>query len=167
MMKRKRELPVAGDVNVIPFIDMLSVIIIFLIMVASFLNIGIVESSMPKAGGGESASVAQPEKKKQEKEKLNLTIAITDKGFYVGGAGAILQERAGEPTIPKVNGKYDFKALNDKLWEIKQKFPDEWDVIILPEDNIDYQTIIKTMDAARERWVEENGKKVKNISFQT
>jgi biopolymer transport protein ExbD len=120
---------VAGDVNVIPFIDMLSVIIIFLIMVASFLNLGVVESSMPKAG--ESASVAQPEKKKEEKEKLNLTIAITDKGFYVGGAGAILQEKAGEPTIPKVDGKYDFKALNDKLWEIKQKYPDEWDVIIL------------------------------------
>ncbi|MDT7906997.1 MAG: biopolymer transporter ExbD [Candidatus Calescibacterium sp.] len=164
MIKRKRELPVSGDVNVIPFIDMLSVIIIFLIMVASFLNLGVIESSMPKAGG-ESASVAQPEKKKEEKEKLNLTIAITDKGFYIGGAGAILQQRAGEPTIPKVDGKYDFKALNDKLWEIKQRYPDEWDVIILPEDDIDYQTIIKTMDAARERWVEENGKKVKKYLF--
>lgn len=161
--KRKRELPVSGDINVIPFIDMLSVIIIFLIMVASFLNIGVVETSMPK-GGGSPAQIAEPQKKEQ-KEKLNLTIAITEKGFYVGGAGAILQERAGEPTIPKKDGKYDFKALNDKLWEIKQHYPDEWDVVILPEDNIDYQTIIKTMDAARERWVEENGKKVKKYLF--
>jgi biopolymer transport protein ExbD len=94
MMKRKRELPVAGDVNVIPFIDMLSVIIIFLIMVASFLNLGVVESSMPKAGG-ESASVAQPEKKKEEKERLNLTIAITDKGFYVGRSRGNITRKSG------------------------------------------------------------------------
>ncbi len=162
---KKRSMPVSGDVNVIPFIDMLSVIIIFLIMVASFLNLGVVETSMPRSGD-KQAQVAQPEKKEEKKERLDLTIAITDRGFYVGGAGAILGARVGEPTIPKKpNGEYDFVALNDKLWEIKQKYPEEWTVIILPEDSIDYQTIIKTMDAARERWVNENGKRIKKYLF--
>ncbi len=161
--KGKRELPVSGDVNVIPFIDMLSVIIIFLIMVASFINLGVVESSMPRSGP--SAQVAEKKKKEEKKKKLNLTIAITDKGFYIGGAGAILTTK-GEPTIPKKpNGEYDYEALNEKLWEIKQKFPDEWDVIIMPEDQIEYQVIIKTMDASREKWIEENGRRIKKYLF--
>lgn len=165
MRKRRRELPVSGDVNVIPFIDMLSVIIIFLIMVSAFLNLGIVESSMPTAGAP-SAEVAQQKKEQEEKEKLDLTIIITDKGFYIGGAGAILQQKAGEPTIPKKpDGEYDYQALNDKLWEIKQNYPNEWTTIILPEDQIEYQVIIKTMDAAREKWIEENGKKIKKYLF--
>lgn len=166
LRQRKRELPVSADVNVIPFIDMLSVIIIFLIMVASFLNLGTVESSMPRAGGEEQeAEVTQPQKQQKE-ERLDLTIAITDKGFYIGGAGAILQQRAGEPTIPKKpNGEYDYEALNNKLWEIKQKYPNEWTAILLPEDGIKYEVIIKTMDAAREKWIEENGKKIKKYLF--
>ncbi len=166
MRRRKKELPVSGDINVIPFIDMLSVIIIFLIMVSAFLNLGIVESSMPVAGGAPSAEVAQQKKQQEQQEKLDLTIIITDKGFYIGGAGAILQQRSGEPTIPKKpNGEYDYQALNNKLWEIKQTYPNEWTVIILPEDQIEYQVIIKTMDAARERWIEESGKKVKRYLF--
>lgn len=163
---KKRELAVSGDINVIPFIDMLSVIIIFLIMVASFMNLGVVESSMPRAGGAEAQTAEQAQQQQQQEERLDLTIAITEKGFYVGGAGAILQERAGEPTIPKkTNGEYDFQALNDKLWEIKQQYPNEWTVILLPEDKIEYETIIKTMDAARERWIEENGKRIKKYLF--
>lgn len=165
LSKRKRELPVSGDINVIPFIDMLSVIIIFLIMVVSFVNLGAVESSLPRAGGGGGAEVVQGGEQKEE-ERLDLTIAITERGFYVGGAGAILIQRGGEPTIPiKPNGEHDFQALNDKLWEIKQRYPNEWTVIILPEDSIRYDVIIKTMDAAREKWVEENGKRVKKYLF--
>lgn len=163
---RKRELSVSGDINVIPFIDMLSVIIIFLIMVASFMNLGIVESSMPRAGGAEAQASQQEQKQQQEQQRLDLTIAITEKGFYIGGAGAILQERAGEPTIPKKpDGEYDYQALNDKLWEIKKEYPNEWTVIVLPEDGIKYEVIIKVMDASRERWIEENGKKVKKYLF--
>lgn len=165
IIKKTKKLSETADVNVIPFIDMLSVIIIFLIMVAAFFNLSILDASLPSAGEEQSAELVQ-KKEEENQQNLNLTVAITQRGFYIGGAGAILTQKEGEPTIPKKpDGTYDFDALNQKLWEVKQKFPDNWDIILLPEDAIDYQTLLKTMDASREIYIEENGKKVKRVMF--
>ena len=56
------------------------------------------------------------------------------------------------------DGSYDFAKLGEDLYEIKKQaegiFPDADRVIIVAEPEIDYQTVVSTMDAARSFKVE-------------
>lgn len=170
MRRGLRRQPETAQLNLLPFMNVFSLLIPFLLIGAAFLKLTVLEASLPAAGSAELT------KKKEKKQTLNLTVAITDKGFYVGGAGAVLAGREGEPTVPLLpDGKYDFEALSKKLLEVKRKFPNNWNVIILPEDKIPYQTIVKTMDITREIHIEaekcpgvknpEPGKKIRCVMF--
>jgi biopolymer transport protein ExbD len=60
----------------------------------------------------------------------------------------------GGPTIARLaDGHYDFPALTQKLYDLKQRVVnssmDTRKIIIQAEMNIDYQTLVDTMDAAR------------------
>jgi hypothetical protein len=90
----------------------------------------------------------------EELKRLDLTVTITDRGFFISSSMAVLGgQEAGEPSIPLIEGVYDFQGLSDKLYEIKtkaqDKFPDSNQIIIMAELDIDYQTVISTMDASR------------------
>jgi hypothetical protein len=83
-----------------------------------------------------------------------LTVTITDRGFFISSSMAVLgSAREGEPSIPKINGEYDFNMLSMQLYQIKQKagyrFPDAERIILMAEPEVDYQTVVSTMDAAR------------------
>lgn len=147
--------------NLIPFMNLMTVLIPFLLLSAVFVKISILNSSLPSSVSAEDSPADQPDKPPEEdKPRLNLSVAITVRGFTIMGSGAVLPgPEPGLPTIPVLDdGSYDFDALNKKMQEIKQKFPEEQDVIILPEIGtpdepapiIRYQVIIDAMDAVRE-----------------
>ena len=69
----------------------------------------------------------------QPKNELNLTVSISDKGFIIAAAGAVLYQgftftSTGElqqpttnlPTIPKKGADFDFDLLATKMLEIKK-----------------------------------------------
>lgn len=129
---------IGEELNLVPFIDMLVVLLTFLLMTATILQTAIIELSLPKSGvgAGESSSsnplASQP---------LTLSVVITDKGLQVIGGGGKL------PPIPKKGGKYDFDKLTEQLEKVKDKYPTQTAVIITSESNIIYDYIIKTMDS--------------------
>ncbi len=138
--------------NLTPVMNLMVVLIPLLLTSAEFIKIGIIELNLPPAAGPVQTAMEKP----QEKVKnLDLTVSITDAGFYISSALAVLRPQSGKgPSIPKKpDGSYDFDALSQKLWEIKQKaqgrFPDLENIIIQAEPGIDYQTLVSTMDASR------------------
>ncbi|MCI0693074.1 biopolymer transporter ExbD [candidate division KSB1 bacterium] len=141
------------ELNLTPIMNLMVVMIPILLSSTQFVKIGILELNLPPSVGVATAAGALP---KETQRTLDLTVSITESGFYISSALAVLpgDDTAG-PTIPKNgDGAYDFEALSKKLYEVKQKarehFPDTEAIVIQAERDISYQILVSTMDAARE-----------------
>ncbi|MCL4478312.1 MAG: biopolymer transporter ExbD [Deltaproteobacteria bacterium] len=145
----------ALGLNLTPYIDFLVSLIVFLIATIVVAPAAILNVNLPSAN---SPAVVN-NKVQPQKNNINLTVAIDSKGFTIGGSGAIL------PPIPLKNNEYDYKALSDKLVEIKKMYPDTEDVILLSEPNIKYDILIHVMDTVRQATVIENGVKEQMALF--
>lgn len=144
----------AGELNIVPYLDILMNLIIFMLLsMTGLATFGILNVSAPTYGGGGGGG--NPD----EKPPLLLTVAIAKNGFYIAATGGVLpgieqQGTAAEgapPTIGKKgDGTYDFDGLNAKMKEIKTSFPDESKVILAAEADTSYEVLVNTMDATRE-----------------
>ncbi len=140
------------ELNLFPVMNMMVVLIPLLLSTTQFVKYGIIELNLPRAAGG---PVSQTTLAKESQLSLDLTVSITKSGFYISSSQAVLRDPAsGGPTIAKLaDDRYDFQALNQKLYELKQRIVksslDTRRIIIQAEMNIDYQTLVDTMDAAR------------------
>jgi biopolymer transport protein ExbD len=84
---------VSTDMDLAPFMNMVVVLIPMLLLSVVFIKIGVINITAPKLSVG-PPSEEQPE---DEDKPLNLTIAISSKGFHVGAQEASLPEMAGCP----------------------------------------------------------------------
>ncbi|MDP3237866.1 MAG: biopolymer transporter ExbD [Myxococcales bacterium] len=144
----------AGELNIVPYLDILMNLIIFMLLSMSGLaTLGILNVSAPSYGGGGGGN--NPD----EKPPLLLTVAIAKTGFYVAATGGVLPgiETTGTaaegapPTIArKADGSYDYTLLNNKMKEIKASFSEETKVIIAAEADTPYEVLVGTMDSTRE-----------------
>jgi biopolymer transport protein TolR len=159
MRRRIREEDEIGELNIVPYLDIVTNLVMFLLVsMIGLISLGVLDVGTPKIGEP-SAAESKPAEKK-ENPPLLLTVAISNKGFFVAGTGGVLPGDTGAnkgvdtalpPTVPRKNGQYDYAALTDLLVLIKEKFPNESRVILVAEDDIAYDLIIQTMDACREK----------------
>ncbi|MEE9168769.1 MAG: biopolymer transporter ExbD [bacterium] len=140
-----------ADPDLTPIMNLMVVLIPLLLTSAQFIKLGMIEINLPPAISAD-AMLNMP---KETEKKLDLSVTITDEGFYLASSLAVARGRSGQgPTIPKLDtGEYDFAELNKNLYKIKKKatgvFKDVDQVIIVAEPEIEYQTVVSTMDAAR------------------
>jgi biopolymer transport protein TolR len=145
-LKRHTE-EAAGELNLVPYMDIVVNLILFLMLSSTGLvQFGVINVSAPAIGGGSGESDEPKE------PPLNLTIAISPKGFFVAGNGGVLPApgSSNEPSIPKVAGKYDYAALTKKLVEVKSAFRNETKVIVTGDPGTPYEVIVGVMDASRQ-----------------
>jgi biopolymer transport protein ExbD len=153
---RPKEEEESGELNIIPYLDILMNLIIFMLLsMTGLATFGILNVNAPNYGAGAAANPEKP-----EKPPLLLTVAISKRGYYVAATGGVLggaetQPGAplgeGAPTIPKMpDGTPDYAALTAKMKEIKASFPDESKIILAAEPDVQYEWLIATMDAVRE-----------------
>jgi biopolymer transport protein ExbD len=141
--KRKiRKFEQAEELNLVPYMDVIMNLVVFLLVtISSFPPLGML-NIFPLVVSHSTEKKTTQENKKQQ---LWFTVAITEKGFSLGGFGAVL-----EPILKKENGEYDFSSLSKKVIEIKDRFPDETLVILSAQEETPYETVVKTMDILRE-----------------
>jgi biopolymer transport protein ExbD len=77
----------SAELNLVPFMNMVVVIIPMLLLSVVFLKAGVINITSPKLSPAGPPSEKKPEKKKKP---LNLTVAVGDKGFRIGATGATL-----------------------------------------------------------------------------
>lgn len=148
------------ELNLTPIMNLVTILIPFLIMAAQFVHLAVIDSTLPAIG---PPSTEQPDP--NEKPPLQLSLAVTGRGITVLGADPILypdgrpEIAEGEdrpPTIPCKSGTcasvddYDWEELTAKLNLIKDEYPDDQNVILVPDNNVKYELIVRTMDTARE-----------------
>lgn len=161
-MAKKKRAQDAEDLDLVPIMNLVTILIPFLLMASSFVTLAAIDSTLPALGD------PQPQEETDE-DKLNLSIAITDEGWTVLGADGVLGKvEEGEdrgPTVPCTKpgcptpDSYDAKELTRLLGTIKDRYEDEENVILVPESAIPYEVLIITMDATRaDPTVTEGGK---------
>ncbi len=144
--KRHTEEGAMGELNLVPYMDIVVNLILFLMLSSTGLvSFGIINVNAPAIGGGEPSD-------EPKDPPLNLTIGVVPKGFWLAGNGGVLPApgTVTEPSIPIVGDKYDYEALTKKLVEVKSAFRNETKVIIQGEPQIEYDIIVKVMDASRQ-----------------
>lgn len=122
------------DINVVPMIDMMIILVFFLIFTAVFTKTNILELNLP---GADSAVPDLP-------EGLNLEVIVRADKIEVADRGTGLLK-----TLPSQQGTYDFKGLQDYLGLVKTKYAQKTDATILLEQDIAYDTLVKVMDTVR------------------
>lgn len=120
-------------INLVPFIDLLSSLIAFLLMTAVWTQIATLQ--VGQQGSNNPNPTPPPE------EIPKLTITVTEKGF-------MLASGADQMPIEKSGNDYDFDALNKKLGEVKANVPEMNDVTVMPEDGIVYDVLVRVIDSA-------------------
>ncbi|NLH49870.1 MAG: hypothetical protein GX444_14915 [Myxococcales bacterium] len=152
-----------GEINILPVMNVMAILVPFLLLFASFIKLTIIDTALPAVSGPGSKYVddaeASPTPPPMEK-KLNLTVAIMKEGFMIAGIGGILDINGeNKPDLVEVaprtiiakkpDGEYDYDKLKEILIRIKEAFPGQNTIILLPEPSVLYRDIVKLMDVAR------------------
>ena len=60
-------------------------------------------------------------------------------------------------TIPQRDGKYDIKALSDRLLTLKKEYGAKDDATLLVEPEVEYEDVIHVMDAMKVAEIKKSG----------
>jgi biopolymer transport protein ExbD len=145
---RRRSNHAEVSLNLVPMLDALVTMISFLMYTMAFLSLTMVESPLPM--------VSQEENIKQLKEPpLQLTLTVNDNDLLVWSPF----DKIEKVTIPNImirndqTGKEepspDLIKLHETLIGIKQKFPNETKLLMVPKQETSYDTIVTLIDAAK------------------
>ena len=133
--------PLDAELNLVPFIDLLSCCISFLLITAVWTQI---------AGLQVASSGGPPEQQTKQETTIDVRLLLNDKGYQLTMAGANID-------IPKVDGAFDRKSLGEKLRTLKTSLPDQTAITVQPEDSVAYADLVETVDTAM-------GEKLRNVT---
>jgi biopolymer transport protein TolR len=139
----------AGELNVVPYLDIITNIMMFVLASVSVSFIGSIDTTPPSIGGTRvRADVSS--------KALNLAAFITTQGVSLktstGNIATGCQDVGSGIAVPKVGDNYDFKSLTacaKRLKSASAAFKEETQVTITANPGIEYKTVIDVMDALR------------------
>ncbi|MGB1092370.1 MAG: ExbD/TolR family protein [Oceanobacter sp.] len=137
-MRRRDSEPV--ELNVTSFMNLMIVLVPVLLMNMVFSQIAVLDLKLPQ--GADGPTVVNP-------EDVTLEVIIRAESMQVSYSYQLQTTTVAD--LPNVNGSHDFDGLNKALQELKKDpvFTEKSDISLLPEANVDYQTLVTTMDAVR------------------
>lgn len=150
--------PVDAELQLVPFIDLLSVLICFLIMTAVWTQVSRLEL---KQGNAAPPDPNQPPPEK--KETVDLRVEVHEKGF------TIVENNKIEDPVPcktdpcsritkavaatgtgaaeeAVVSNYDYQTLSERLKIKRDQYKDQNNVVVVIADGVPYNEMVKTMD---------------------
>jgi biopolymer transport protein ExbD len=139
MKRRLRGHGEETDVNLTAVMNIFLILIPFLLLTATFMRISVLELTLPSLDRVGEQTATQ----KRENVVFNK-LQIRKDGF------ALASDNMKFPELTTGNDGYNWQALSEQLGRVKEKHPETEDIIISPENEIRYETIITVMDRCRE-----------------
>jgi biopolymer transport protein ExbD len=127
-----------ADLDVTPVMNMFVILIPFLVSMAVFTQVSIIDFSVP-------SDVGQSSSQSSDKPKLKLTVLLTESFLAVVEGENMLD------SLPLLdNGQYPFDSLKQALSvrRPQSEFSDE--VIVAVRDRIAFRHVVRAMDISRE-----------------
>ncbi len=128
-----------ADLNIVPFIDLMSVLVIFLLITAVWTQVTMIQigSSIYGKKSDDMKQLPKPE------VHIPLRLDVRQGGFFL----IMGDERK---SFPKQGGQYNVPALVKALKDFKMVHLTKEDAVITIEDQLNYETLILGMDALLE-----------------
>ena len=135
-MRVRRLRKEAAHLEITAFINLIVVLVPFLLSVAVFTRLAVIDMSLPAQNSGAEQLKA---------DNLQLEVVMRANAIEVGDRiGGLIQR------IPRAeSGLHDVAALGAVARTIKELFPDKTDATVLPEPNVPYDVLVQVMDALR------------------
>jgi biopolymer transport protein ExbD len=127
---------VNAELNLVPYIDLLSTLICFLLLTAVYNQIASISTNASDATASESATPLDP-------NRVDLSVSVfLDRIEAKIGAEVI--------PIPHRGDDIDKTSLLKVLTNIKNRFPDRKDITLNSDSQAQYKLLISTMDTLAE-----------------
>ena len=130
--QRSRQKPVNAELNLVPYIDLLTCMVAFLLITAVWTQLASLPISQ-KGPGTDSDVLAVADEK--------IAVVVHDDGFNVIVGND-------QKPVPKRAGVLDFPALAAELQAVKRAHPTKNDLQVLSDDGIGFDALVRTMDAS-------------------
>jgi biopolymer transport protein ExbD len=123
------------DLNIVPMIDMMVILVFFLIFTAVFSKTNILQLNLP-------TNSAQPVEELPKGLKLEVIIHPDDLLINDSNSGPL-------KTLANTAKGYDYDGLSEFMRRVKSQFPDMTKATILSGPAVPYDTLVQVMDAVR------------------
>lgn len=132
----KGKKPLDATINLVPFIDLMAVTIVFLIMTAVWTQLGRLQVSQAGQNASEDQTPPNP-------NDVPITLLLTEKELKLQvGANAFDPI----PLTRNEKGVLDVQKLVDRLKEVKTQLPDKSNLTLNTEDGVKYEDLVKVID---------------------
>jgi biopolymer transport protein ExbD len=123
------------DLNIVPMIDMMVILVFFLIFTAVFSKTNILQLNLP-------ANSQAPAPELPKGLKLEIILRPDD---------IVVNDRNSGPlkSIPKTPAGYDLEALSLFMRQVKSQYPQMTDATMLLAPNVPYDALVQVMDTVR------------------
>lgn len=124
------------ELNLVPFIDLMSVLITFLLITAVWTQVSMIQIGSSLYG---KKSDTQPAPTPPPNADVVLKIDVKEMGYVLTVGRQVI-------SLPMVNQQFDESGLVAQLQRVKQLYPEKVDAIVTVADVIPYEQLIKAMD---------------------
>jgi biopolymer transport protein ExbD len=122
---------VHADLNLVPYIDLLTCMVSFLLITAVWTQLARLQAH--QKGQGQAGEETPPT------PTTKVVVMVNDSGFNL----VVDQDQT---PLAKKGEDFDFERLGAELKKVKDAHPDKNDVQVASEDQIKFETLIRTMD---------------------
>ena len=123
------------DLNLVPFIDLMSVMITFLLITAVWTQVSMIKLGSSIYGKQNTEEETPP----PPRADVPFRVDVKETGYRI----VIGKQKY---TIDKKDGEYDKEEILKKFSDIKQAYPDKVDAVITVEEQLKYDFLIQGMD---------------------
>ena len=135
MRRRHRRLETNPELDITAFMNLMIVLVPVLLLSMVFAHTSMIDLNFPDQADGQCSA---------DPENLQLRVAMDGQQLVLSDNRAGVIERI----APTESGP-DFERLQFLLKQIKRRFPDKMDIVLLAQPNTDYQMLVTTMDTMR------------------
>lgn len=139
----------SANLDLVPIMNLVSILIPFLLLSASFVELTVVDVTLPAICSSNCGDEI-------DGPRLNLSVAVTKTGLFIHGTEGVLEEEEQGFFIPCTTNScvnddsYDYVELTRVLALVKDEHPYTEDLILVPDGRVPYNSLIGVMDAARD-----------------
>jgi biopolymer transport protein TolR len=126
--------PINSDLNLVPYIDLLTCMVTFLLITAVWTQLASIDVAQKGASRDRQGDDEPPRE---------LVVLVSDDGFVISGSATGAQR-----TLAKKEGRYDLAGLLAVLKEVRKTLPDKRDLQVAADDTVEYQHVVRAMDTA-------------------
>ncbi len=124
------------ELNLVPFIDLMSVLITFLLITAVWSQVSMIQIGSSIYGKKTDSAPIQP----PPESDVVLKVEVRANGYTLTVAKQ-------NTNIPNKNGEFDDETLASLIQKVKAQHPNKVDAAIAMADELPYERLIRVMDA--------------------